>query len=592
MASRKSRDGRHEPRQQRQKATLLNNRHTEREARVLTRWSSPARWLLIGLLLFLVSGLTSTGASARDVQFDSESLAPGAPSILLINQQLPDYPEYSDELGLRMEMLLRHFTPNITKISQDQYVDDQVFGFDRAVLVGNDENSSLPSALLEDLAQTDQPVLWLGHGLEQLPGDMATIYGFAPGEATDEYMPNSVEYQGQRYTAVLEDYHPIRITSPSVQELATYEGGPTPIPYIVRGGNLWYVNGLPTVSPEDYPAASDAPALILADSLHDFFGTSVTEPRKALIRLEDVSVHVDPERLTEFVDYLYSQQVPFAIGVIPAQRYTDGSIVELGERPEFVKALRYAQDHGGTIILHGYHHTFGTGEDYEFWDIERDAPLAGETWETYAWKIEDGIRIMRDYGIEPRMWETPHYAGSPLAYRVFAHYFSHAVENHDPVGWLPYPSGPDEYGQILIPEQLGYIAPDEGMTVEGQLERADLLRIVRDSWAVGFFHPVTVSLPEVESLVDGLRQQGYEFVDLQTVPSEVNYDYVPSRETLLISWLELNLGLNSLSRWAWPVIGALWFGAIVLAQIRRRKSRRLEEKPVGDKAASRDKVSH
>jgi hypothetical protein len=569
----------HEPRQL-QKVALLGCPHAwlapEHEARILTRWPRVARWLLIGLLVFLVGGWSSAERSAQATPADTVSLAPGAPSLLVINQETPDHPAYSDETGHYTEMLLRHFTANTTMIKQDQYADDQLFGFDSVVVVGNDEDTSLPSALLEDLAQTDQPILWLGSGIDQLPVDMATTYGFAPGEVTDKDIPSSVEYSGQRYAVEPDDYHPISVTSPSVQLFATYQGGKTPVPYILRGGNLWYMNESPSAPSDDYPDAGDAPELILADVLHDFFGTSVTESRKAVVRLEDVSVHVDPDQLTQIVDYLYSQQIPFALGLIPAQRFSDGSIVELGERPEFVKALRYAQDHGGTIVLHGYHHTFGSGEDYEFWDIDRNAPLAGETWDTYAWKVENGIRILRDYGIEPRLWETPHYAGSPLAYGVFSHYFSYAIENRDPVGWLPYPSGPDEYGQMIIPEQLGYIAPEEGMTVEAQLERADMLRIVRDSWAVGFFHPVTVSQSEVEQLVSGLRQQGYTFTDLRTIASEVNYDYVPARETHLLSWLEINLGLSSLRRMAWPAVGVLWVGAIVIAQIRRRKIARVK----------------
>jgi hypothetical protein len=110
-------------------------------------------------------------------------------------------------------------------IKQDQYVDDQLFGFDSVVVFGNDEDTSLPSALLEDLAQTDQPILWLGSGINQLPVDMATTYGFAPDEVTDQDLPTSVEYSGQRYAIEPDDYYPISVTSPSVQLFATYQGG-------------------------------------------------------------------------------------------------------------------------------------------------------------------------------------------------------------------------------------------------------------------------------------------------------------------------------------------------------------------------------
>jgi hypothetical protein len=275
------------------------------------------------------------------------------------------------------------------------------------------------------------------------------------------------------------------------------------------------------------------------------------------------------------------------MGVIPAQRMKDGSIVELSDRPDFVRVLRYAQDHGGTIILHGYHHTFGSGEDYEFWDEKRHAPIAGETWDMYAHSVEDGIRILRNSGIEPRLWETPHYAASPLAYQVFSRYFSHTIENRNPVPWLPYPAGPDQYGQMVIPENIGYIHPaeDGNRSVELQLQRANTLRIVRDSWAVGFFHPASIELPKLKSLVEGLQRQGYTFADLRALQTEVRYDYRSNALTRVRTWLkvDLELGLAQFdqhleSRFAWwqavrlvPWLPVLVVSLTIVFLIRLRK---------------------
>ena len=300
----------------------------------------------------------------------------------------------------------------------------------------HNETTPLPSVLLEDLARADRPILWLGYGLNQLPVDVGATFGFSLDDVKEENLPTGVEYRGQRYPAKLIDYYPVRITKPSSQVLATYTYSDrrTPIPYIVRGANLWYVNGLPAPAGDKPDPESDAPFLVFADVLHDFFDTSTTSSRQAVIRLEDVSVHIPPVRLTKIVDYLHSQRIPFAIGVIPAQRMKDGSIVELSDRPDFVRVLRYAQDHGGTIVLHGYHHTFGSGEDYEFWDEKRRAPIAGETWDMYAHEVEDGIRILRNNGIETSLWETPPYAAH-TAYQVFPYFSPH--RNRNPVPWLP-----------------------------------------------------------------------------------------------------------------------------------------------------------
>jgi hypothetical protein len=544
-------------------------------------------WLPV-LVLVLVVALPSDAHQARAGVLAPggapTGVAPGAPKVLLIKQESPNWPEYSQQI----EMVLRHFTPNTITVSTQQYTDNQLLGFDRVVVLHN-ETISLPPVLLEDLARAGRPILWLGYGLDQLPVDMGTTFGFSLGDIKEEDLPNEVEYRGQRYPAKLIDYYPVRIVKPSAQVLATYTYGDerASIPYVVRGGNLWYVNGLPAPT-GDYPdVESDAPFLVFADVLHDFFGTSVHASRQAVIRLEDVSVHIPPARLTRIINYLYSQRIPFTMGVIPAQRMEDGSIVELSDRPDFVQALRYAQDHGGTIILHGYHHTFGSGEDYEFWNEKRNAPIAGETWDTYADKLEDGIRILRNNGIEPRLWETPHYAASPLAYRVFSHYFSYTIENRLPVAWLPYPAGPDQYGQIVIPENIGYIHPaeDEDRSVELQLQRANTLRIVRDSWAVGFFHPASIELSKLETLVEGLQRQGYTFADIRALPTDVRYDYHPDALAHLNTWREVDLELKLAeldyrleSQYAWwptvramPWVSVLFVGSMIIFMVRLRK---------------------
>ena len=543
------------------------------------RLSHRRLWLLM-VTLFLAIALASDGRSVRadDLALGGApgvptSVAPGAPKVLLIKQESPNWSEYSQQI----EMILRHFTPNTTSVSTEQYTDEQLLDFDRVVMLHN-ETTPLPSVLLKDLARVDRPILWLGYGLNQLPVNMGTTFGFSLGDVKEENLPTGVEYHGQRYPAKLIDYYPVRIIKPSSQVLATYTYGDkrTPIPYIVRGDNLWYVNGLPAPAGDKPDPESDAPFLVFADVLHDFFGTSTTAPRQAVIRLEDVSVHIPPVRLTKIINYLHSRRIPFTMGVIPAQRMKDGSIVELSDRPDFVRVLRYAQDHGGTIILHGYHHTFGSGEDYEFWDEKRHAPIAGETWNMYARSVKDGIRILRNNGLEPRLWETPHYAASPLAYRVFSRYFSHTIENRNPVPWLPYPAGPDKYGQIVIPENIGYILPaeDGNRSVELQLQRANTLRIVRDSWAVGFFHPASIELSKLKSLVEGLQRQGYTFADLRALQTEVRYDYRSNALTRVRTWLrvDLELGLAQFdqrleSRFAWwPAVRLVpWLPVLVLS---------------------------
>jgi len=125
---------------------------------------------------------------------------------------------------------------------------------------------------------------------------------------------------------------------------------------------------------------------------------------------------------------------------------------------------------------------------------------------------------------------------------------------------------------MVISENIGYIDPEEGKTVELQLQRADTLRIVRDSWAVGFYHPSSVELSKLKKLVNGLQQQGYTFADLRALPTEVRYDYRPGALARFNTWrlVDLDLSLADLDYrletqydW-WPIVRVVPWLSILL----------------------------
>src|SRR3712207_5371305 len=172
------------------------------------------RLCLLAVALLLVVGLASGERRANADQEASDaasapaaptSVAAGAPEVLVIKSVSPNWSEY----GQQIQMVLRHFTPNTTMTTTDQYTDDQLRGYDRVVMVHN-ETAPLPPALLEDLAQTDKPILWLGYGLSQLPVDIGATFGFSPGDVEEKDLPNGVEYRGQVHPAKLTDYYPVR----------------------------------------------------------------------------------------------------------------------------------------------------------------------------------------------------------------------------------------------------------------------------------------------------------------------------------------------------------------------------------------------
>ena len=244
-------------------------------------------------------------------------------------------------------------------------------------------------------------------------------------------------------------------------------------------------------------------------------------PRVAMLRFEDVSVEVPADNMRGIVLYMAQHNLSYGIGVIPNQLIKGVTLRRLSSDPRLVEALLYAQAHRARIILHGYHHSWNSPEDYEFWDNVHDRPLP---YDSVAWmtgRIEKGLAIERGLGLRPVMWESPHYSASPLDYGVLSKFFAVAWERRDPVDFLPWPVQRDEYGSVLLPEDLGYVAlsgqgaPEvtKWMTLDMQLARARDFLVCGDCVVAGFLHPSTVSLDTVAGYVDGIQKLGYRFVD-------------------------------------------------------------------------------
>jgi hypothetical protein len=255
--------------------------------------------------------------------------------------------------------------------------------------------------------------------------------------------------------------------------------------------------------------------LAACDVLRIALGAPAT-PRVALLRFEDVSVEVPTPRMRAIVEYMAANGLPYGIGVIPNQLIKGVDLRTLAQDPDLVEALRFGQAHGARIVLHGFHHSFNSPEDFEFWDNEHNQPLPEDSVAWMSRRLNAGLTIERSLGLHPVMWESPHYAASPLDYRVVAKFFTTSWERRRPVAFLPWPIDSDQYGSALLPENLGYISVDRNdgtYTLEMQLARARAFTVCADCVPAAFLHPATVQLADVIDFVNGLEALGYRFVD-------------------------------------------------------------------------------
>lgn len=410
--------------------------------------------------------------------------------------------------------------------------------------LGSDyDNPTMPAQFLRDVSQTPKTVVWFKYNLWKLAWDPAYSawsqnIGFSfvqlrgiggdPAASPPNFF-NTVTYKGESFVKYYAysggvinadpDVGQTAIINPvKAQALVTIKNAVTSeaIPYVVKSGNFWYVADIPFsyIGPRDR-------YLVFADLLHDMLGSNHAESHRALIRLEDVGVLVDPVSMQQLTDYMNPRHIPFSIAVIPFYRdplgiYNGGVKQEIhlddagAGAIDLRASLDYALPRGGRVLMHGYTHQFAStvcnydkpsspcdygnqysqvsGEDFEFWDRPANTPAKGDsaTWATGRYsnglaEMTTRLATKKWPTYPPFAWEVPHYQASPIDYRAFVTwarqnssrpqktyqrvmYYTSDTPNFAKGDlaagqFFPYPVR-DYYGQRVLPENLGNIEYD------------------------------------------------------------------------------------------------------------------------------------
>ncbi len=434
---------------------------------------------------------------------------------------------YARGHGRQIAELLGHFHTEVTIRAANDYKSGEVNNFDFTFFVGFSKKYNPPDKFLKDIYATSKTVVDMNTGLEYFSKnyDLKKKFGFTFVDFDTLSNFYLVKFKDKTLPKGEPNCNIIKITNPSLCHVVAtaVSERQREVPYIISANNFWYIADFPL----SYATENDR-YLLFADMLHDLLGEPHAPSHTALIRIEDVDPLEDPVKLREIADYLYSQQIPFLVAIIPF--YVDpaaGLRVSLSEKPEFVDAIHYMMEHGGTVVMHGVTHQYReqTATDFEFWDASINKPIKNDSREYVEKKLTAGIEECLKNGIYPLLWETPHYAASNLDYSVISKFFSSAIEQRlsmedlDYSQYFPYVIEKDLYGQKIYPENLGFVPMDESAEKETEyvkklIEYARANLIVRDGYASAFFHPF-VKLEFLEQLVTGIQELGYTYADLR-----------------------------------------------------------------------------
>ena len=437
----------------------------------------------------------------------------------------------------QLRQLMGHFRvqPDVQSVSGYQTGD--LDRYDITFYIGFTRRDVPPQKFLQDVYNTSRPFVWINTGMGRFAGsfDLGKRYGFAYVRFDTATVYDAVEGNGRTFTKTEPNAAVIRITDPgrcAVLATAISSRRRVRIPYIVRSGSFWYV----VDSPFSYATEADR-YLLFADMLHDILGENHPVSHSALIRIEDTNPLSDAGQLRAVADILSSRHVPFLVGVVPFYvNPAAGMRVAMSEKPDYVDALHYIMERGGSIVMHGTTHQYRgeTTTDYEFWDESRDNTLPVDSKDYVERKIREGILECMKNGVYPIAWETPHYTASTIDYQVFASHFTTAIEQRlvldrtDESQYFPYVIFRDMYGQRIYPENLGYVPMESDLkkeeeTVDRLIGFAKANLAVRDGFATAFFHPF-VDLSVLERLVDGIENLGYTYIDLRDSTNTVTLD--------------------------------------------------------------------
>ncbi len=465
-----------------------------------------------------------------------------------------------------MANLLSHFSLTVTSKKVENYTAGDIENFDSTFYIGVVYDNALKDALINDVIKSTKPVCWIGYNLWKAAWtpDMTNVNPVFESKfgirfnGLDNSGYNAIQYKGQTLTKsdLDQTIGKIEILNSSIASASATcsNASASNVPYITHAGNLWYIADCPFV----YVSMTDR-YLAFVDILHDILNIQHQEQHRAVIRIEDVSPANDPARLRQVADYLYSQNTPFAISVIPEYRdplgtYNSGvaETIKMANAPEVVSAIKYMVSKGGEVVQHGYTHQYSnvanpdngvTGDDYEFFkmsldgnrNIVYDGPLPEDSKAWAKSRVNTGKNILTKFGLNPVAWLTPHYIASPNTYRAVKTIYPVSLDRSivfytgsDGIVYFieqlcPFYMKSDQFGISRIPETIGYVDPWGFGTIQPPalppvlLSRADSMWVVRDGWAGCYFHPY-LDIQYLKDLVSGLKGRGYQFV----APSQAN----------------------------------------------------------------------
>ncbi|PEA01034.1 polysaccharide deacetylase family protein [Bacillus cereus] len=415
--------------------------------------------------------------------------------------------------------------------------------------------TTLSSEVKQILNDANKSVFYIGENIGQ-------VERFSFLQVLDSVSVTSVTLLPQNLSASIKaDEFSMKnmILSTDVETLITGNNQTKTYPLLVKKEHAYYFAS--TILDDPYNR-------FIAANLFSFFDKKIPEDNILIhLRLEDIHPLSDNKKLMEIATFLYKKKIPYIVTVIPVYKNTKtNKEYHLSDVPEIIKTLQYMQEHGASIVLHGYTHQYydsETGEGFEFWDVKNNRPIIAASRVVHESKQEKDFTSKKEYrvylemqktfeesyikerlnrGVEelvthdlyPIAFEAPHYAMSQFGYEVVSKKFSTILgqvqvsdETWKSMAVPPYYSYPAMlHGTLLIPETIEFVDLRKKDPVGEILKLANEYASLPGGTIGGFYHPY-LGIEPLKELITGLENiPNLKWVDLKKQQHEVKTDKV------------------------------------------------------------------
>jgi predicted deacetylase len=167
-----------------------------------------------------------------------------------------------------------------------------------------------------------------------------------------------------------------------------------------------------------------------------------SKPAQYLLRFDDLCPTMSPARWQRFLPLLAHYKIKPILAIIPDNQ--DPTLNFAAADPDFWQKMREQQAAGAAIALHGFRHKC-TQHGRSLLPLHRHSEFAGAPEDQQREWIRSGISILRNHGLNPRLFVAPRHGFDRTTLRVLKQEgiealsdgFAHRPYLRDGITWIP-----------------------------------------------------------------------------------------------------------------------------------------------------------